>query len=224
MDAGGIHRFGPDAALRTVQHVSDIVPSLAFPKPSARRISVVASAKKSSPTWSDVKAALTIFDRAGLQGLLQDLYAASKDNQAFIHARLGLGHDPLKPYKAIISRWICPDVMKNEPISVAKAKKAISDYKKAIGRPEGLAELSVFYCEEVFIFLDSCGMDDESYFMALVRMFEQALKLVFVLPLAERTTYLERLDKLRSRGKNIGWGVKEDFDCLWFEAGLGVED
>ena len=36
---------------------------------------------------------------------------------------------------------------------VAKAKKALADYKKAIGRPEGLAELSVYYCEEAFTFL-----------------------------------------------------------------------
>lgn len=66
----------------------------------------VASEKKISPSWSDVRAALLSFDRAGLQGLVQDLYAASKDNQAFLHARLGLGHDQLKPTKSIISRWI----------------------------------------------------------------------------------------------------------------------
>ena len=64
------------------------------------------SAKKTSPSWSDVRAALLTFDRAGLQGLVQDLYAASKNNQAFLHARLGLGHDQLKPTKSIISRWI----------------------------------------------------------------------------------------------------------------------
>ena len=34
---------------------------------------------KSTPSWSDVKANLTDFDRAGLPGLVQDLYAASKD-------------------------------------------------------------------------------------------------------------------------------------------------
>ena len=63
---------------------------------------IVAHKKNASPTWSDVRAALLHFDRAGLQGLVQDLYAASKDNQAFLHARLGLGHDQLKPFKAII--------------------------------------------------------------------------------------------------------------------------
>jgi hypothetical protein len=79
---------------------------------------------------------------------VQDLYAASKDNQAFLHSRLGLGHDQLKPYKEAISRWICPDPMRNQPISISKSKKAIADYKKAIERPEGLAELSIFYCED----------------------------------------------------------------------------
>ena len=72
--------------------------------------------KKSTTSWSDVKIKLADFDRAGLTGLVQDLYAASKDNQAFLHARLGIGEDPLKPYKASISRWVCPDVMRNQDI------------------------------------------------------------------------------------------------------------
>jgi len=72
------------------------------------------------------------------------------------------------------------------PISVSKAKKAISDYKKALGQPDGLAELTVFYCEEVFVFLASCGMDDEGFHDALVRMFEQALKYVLALPKAQQ--------------------------------------
>jgi hypothetical protein len=101
------------------------------------------------------------FNRAGLRGLVQDLYTASKDNQAFLHARLGLGHDQLRPFKASISRWVSPDLMKGQHIWVSKAKKAIADYKKAIGRPDGMAELSIFYCEEAFGFLESCSMDDK---------------------------------------------------------------
>ena len=46
--------------------------------------------KKAAPSWSDIKAKLTDFDRAGMLVLVQDLYIASKDNQAFLHARLGL--------------------------------------------------------------------------------------------------------------------------------------
>jgi hypothetical protein len=68
----------------------------------------VAIEKDTSPSWIDVKAALRAFDRAGLQPLVHDLYDASKDNQAFLHARLGLGHDQLKPYKAGISSGYAP--------------------------------------------------------------------------------------------------------------------
>jgi hypothetical protein len=180
----------------------------------------VVRSKNASPTWSDVKAALLDFDRAGLWGLGLDLYTASKDNQAFLHARLGLGHDQLQPFKACISNWICPDVMNNQPISVSKAKKAIADYKKAIGRPEGMAELSIFYCEEAFGFLESCSMEDESYFAALIRMYGRSLDLVSSLPTAKRATYLDRLDKLRSRGRHIGWGVEEELNSLWYAAAL----
>ena len=176
--------------------------------------------KNASPTWSDVKTALLDFDRAGLRGLVQDLYTASKDNQAFLHARLALGHDQLKPFKTRISNWICPDVMKNQPIWVSKAKKAMADYKKAIGRPDGMAELSIFYCEEAFGFLESCSVEDESYFAALIRMYGRSLEFVSSLPPNERATYLERLDKLRSRGRHIGWGVKDELNSLWYAAAL----
>ena len=183
----------------------------------------VIRSKNASPTWTDVKTALLDFDRAGLRGLVQDLYTASKDNQAFLHARLGLGRDQLQPFKARISRWIFPDLMKGQPISVSKAKKAIGDYKKAIGRPDGMAELSIFYCEEAFGFLESCSMDDEKYFAALIRMYGRSLEIVSSLPPAERSTYIERLGRLRSRGRNVGWVVEEEFNGLWYEM-VGEED
>ena len=67
-------------------------------------------ATKKKLSWSDVKATLADFDRPALIALAQDLYAASKDNQAFLHARFGLGDDVLQPYKATIDRWLWPDV------------------------------------------------------------------------------------------------------------------
>ena len=39
---------------------------------------------------------LAQFDRAGLVGLFGDLHNLSRDNQAFLHARLGLGADSLR--------------------------------------------------------------------------------------------------------------------------------
>jgi hypothetical protein len=176
---------------------------------------IVAKDKSTSPTWADVKALLLTFDRAGLQGLVQDLYAASKDNQAFLHARFGLGPDQLGPYKATISRWINPDPMKNQTLSVSKAKKAIANYNKAIGRPEGLAELSIFFCEEAFSFVEGCSFSDEQYFVALIRMYDRSVSCVLSLPLAERRAYVERLSKLRLRAKRVGWGVENELNDLW---------
>lgn len=178
---------------------------------------------KATPSWSDVKSQLADFDRTGLLGLVQDLYATSKDNKTFLHARFGLGDDPLEPYKDVIIRWINPPDYRN-PISVSKAKKAISDYKKALGQPEGLAELTVFYCEEVFDFLTGCGMDDEGFYDALVRMFEQSLKYVRALPRTQQAALLARLDRVRQKGQSVGWGVGDDFDHFWSEVGLAGEE
>jgi hypothetical protein len=168
------------------------------------------------PSWRDVKALLEGFDRAGLLRLLKDLHEVSRDNQAFLNARLGLGAAPLIPYKKVISRWIAPDLMKRQDVSVAKAKKAISDYKKAIGHPKGVAELSVFFCEEAVGLLLSCGMDDEGYYVALVRTFDQALTAICGLPEAERASFLERLNHLRSKASQFGWGVKDALNESWF--------
>jgi hypothetical protein len=179
---------------------------------------IVAKDKSASPTWTDVKAFLLTFDRAGLQGLVQDLYAASNANQAFLHARFGLGPDQLGPYKATISRWLNPDLMKNQTVSVSKAKKAIADYHKAIGRQEGLAELSIFFCEEAFSFVEGCSFSDERYFVALIRMYDRSVNRVLSLPLAERRAYVERLGKLRSRAKHVGWGVEDELNDLWHAA------
>jgi hypothetical protein len=63
-------------------------------------------------------------------------------------------------------------------------------------------------------------MEDESYFSALIRTYGRSLEFVSSLPPAGRTTYLERLDKLRSRGRNVGWGVEEELDSLWYATGL----
>ena len=175
------------------------------------------------PTWSDLKRQLDELERTALLGLLHDLYAASKDNQAFLRARFALGDDVLKPYKATIDRWVCPDVMRNQDISVAKAKKAISDYKKAIGRPEGLAELSVFYCESCANLLGYCGMDDEGYFNALARMFEQALKAIRNLDSKQQVTFVERLERVQYEGRNWGWSVGDDMDDLMAEYGFAEE-
>ena len=148
-------------------------------------------------------------------GLIQSLYSAHKDNQTFLHARFGLGEDVLEPYKKIIDRWLWPDVLRNQDTSVSQAKRAISDYKKAVGDPEGLAELMVFYCEQAAGFCSDICTDDEGFFDALVRMFEQALKIANALSVERLDDLMTRLDRVRVIGHEFGYGVGDDMDFLF---------
>jgi hypothetical protein len=173
--------------------------------------------QKKSPTWSDVKAKLAEFGRTSLLGLVKDLYGASKDNQAFLHARFGLGANVLKPYKTKIDRWRSPDVLKNQNVSISKAKNVITDYQNAIGRPEGLAELMVFYCERASDFSNAFGFADEAYFNSLVKMFQRALKISSTLQSDQRDALLDRLDAVRSISHNFGYGVGDEMDILLAE-------
>ena len=72
----------------------------------------------------------------------------------------------------------------------------------------------VFYCEQVSGFSSDIASDDEGYFDALVRMFEQALKMVNALSVERRDDLLARLDRVRVISHKIGYGVGDDMDSL----------
>lgn len=169
---------------------------------------------KSPPAWADVKGKLEDFDRAALLDLVRDLYAAHEDNRLFIHTRLGLG-DVLEPYKRTIDRWVCPDIFLRQDTSVSRAKQAISAYKKAVGDSEGLAELTVFYCERAAAFSNDIVTDDEGYLYALAHMFERALKLVSKLPAGRQAGLLERLDTVRRLSQGFHYGVGDELNDLF---------
>jgi len=82
----------------------------------------------------------------------------------------------------------------------------------------------VFYCEQAIGFSSGIGLDDEGYYNAAVRMFEQALKTVMSLPEAPREAFLDRLEDVRADGQDIGWGVGDDFNALWQRAGLELDE
>jgi hypothetical protein len=66
-------------------------------------------------------------------------------------------------------------------------------------------------------------MEDESYFLSLIRTYGQSLRLVSNLPPDARTGYIDRLDKLRSRGRHVGWGVEDELNDLWYSSEFGEQ-
>ena len=75
----------------------------------------------------------------------------------------------------------------------------------------------VFYCERAAGFCSDVGYQDDSYFDALVRMFEEALKVIAQLSGSIRSALIARLDKVRAVSHNFGYGVGDHMDSLLAE-------
>lgn len=174
--------------------------------------------QKKKPSWSDVKPAIANFERPALIGLISDLYAYSTANKNFLHGRFSLGNDPLKPYKQIIDNALYPDVMSNDPIEIATAKKAISDYGKAVGDPKGLLELMLFFVECGTRFTLDYGDIDEHFYASLEKMYEKAIKLLLTLDEATIDDYCDRFEELVTSTRNIGWGFHDTLGDIFYEA------
>jgi hypothetical protein len=182
------------------------------------------SPREASKGWSKIKSTLTRLRRDALIRLVHDLYNANVDNRAFLHARFGSAEDSLKPYMEAISRWVNPDLMSKQDVSVSMAKKAITDYTKAIGRPEGIAELSVHYCEACADFLKSWPDADVSYLEALIRMFERALKAIEALDPEIGQPFNKRLENIAVSFEDYGYGVIYELDDLMSRYGIYNDD
>ena len=166
----------------------------------------MAKNKSNNPIWSDVKPAVVDLDQKQLLTLVADLYRFSKENQAFFHARFGIGDDPLAPYKKTIDECMYPDVYTNKPIQISKAKKAISSYSKAVGDPLGEIELMVFFVECGNNFTVNFGDIDAGFYDALNLMYQRAIQKVLSLPEEQRKGFRERLERIMTAASGIGWG------------------
>jgi hypothetical protein len=79
---------------------------------------------KKKPTWTDLKSQLADLDRPVLLGLIQDLYAASKNNQVFLHARFDLGEENARLMELLIQHgiaWEEPAIPEPVPASTESA-------------------------------------------------------------------------------------------------------
>ena len=164
--------------------------------------------KESEPKWSDVKKELTALEPKQLIDLLRELYRASRDNRDFLHARFAVAGDLLAPYKKTITRWISPEVHQLDGgRSISRARKALSDYRKARGDDRGLAELCIHYVASGGSFLGWCGMDDEGCNDSMVSVFDQACRHIFRLEGEEREDCIDRLQDAQNLFLSVGYGA-----------------
>jgi hypothetical protein len=174
------------------------------------------SGKKQTPSWSDVKTAIASLDQSDLLDLISDMYHLSKDNKDFLHTRFSIGDDLLTPYKKIIHECMHPDIL-NEPIRMLRAKRAISDYSKAIRNAKGEAELLTYFVECGHKFTLYYGDIDEDFYDSLVEVYAQAIKKVLTLPVREQDDYRKRLKKIMISADGIGWGYHDGLCDEYYE-------
>ena len=172
--------------------------------------------------WGKVKEVLVDKDSKELLLLVKDLYSLNKDNKTFIQTKYSL-IDSIKPYKDIIEQSLYPDPIKNDPINLSNGRKAISRYKKAVGDPNGVLELMVYYVECGNQLTVDYGDIDEKFYNSLESMFIDVLKILMESKQETIDKYLPRLRNLVGKAKGIGWGYYDNMSDYLFEA-FGPED
>ncbi len=173
---------------------------------------------RKGPTWTDVKAVLVQRNASQLVALASDLYKLSNENRLFFHTRFILGEDPLGPYKSMIEECMYPDVFRNKPVEVSRAKSVITRYSKAAGDRRGEVELMTFFVECGNNFTVDYGDIGERFYDALNRMYRRALTKVLDLPKEEMTEFKARLKAIMISGSGIGWGYSDTLSDDYFDA------
>ena len=166
-------------------------------------------------TWSAVKSAVIKLSHDDLLSLVADLYRLSKPNQAFLHARYADAEAAMVDCKKIISDCLYPDMQRDRPLQVAKAKKAVADFCKAVAEPVFHAELMVFFLEQGNAFTVEYGDIDAGFYDALLAMARRAFQAICSLPKEIQEPYRERLAEVVRSSTRIGWGYHDELADIY---------
>ena len=174
--------------------------------------------KSKKPTWIDVKRSLKGFESSNLIKLVNDLYELSDENKNFLHARFLAGSASLSKYKKIISDSLYPDIFDEEDdFDFDKANKAIEAYAKATKDNEGAADLMIHYVESGNKYTLDYGDINETFYDALVEMYEKVSKAVSEMPKKKQQTFRKRLEKIMKSADGIGWGYYDGLCDVYYE-------
>lgn len=170
----------------------------------------MAKKKRTTQSWKDIRSALKEATHKELLNLIGDLYAVRKENQSFLHARFTKDENALAPYKDTIEEYVSPAEPWKQPVKLSLAKKAISDYRKASGDPEGLAELMLFYAECGINFTIDFGDIDEAFYNSVEGVFYDGLKMLSKCGADTTNKLLPRFVKAVQSTEGMGWGFHDD--------------
>jgi len=177
-------------------------------------------ARKEQPksTWSAVKSTVLKLDRDALMALIRDLYDLSPSNRQYVDARLRLGQDSLIEYKQTVAECMYPDAERNRPVQISKAKKAISEYRKATHDVRGEIDLMIHFVECGNQFTLEYGDIDGPFYDSLLSMYGRAVETVVKLPESQQEPFRKRLLELTKSSDGIGWGYHDGLCDEYYSA------
>ena len=169
----------------------------------------MAKRKSTIYSWKNIRSVLTEASHRDLLRLVGDLYALRKENQIFLHARFIKDGDALAPYKESIEQYVSPADPWKHPVMLSLARKTIGDYRKAVGDPEGLAELMLFYAECGVNFTLDFGDIDEPFYSSVEGVFFDGLKTLKRCEPEIVCNLLPRFVNAVQKTDGMGWGFHD---------------
>ena len=169
-----------------------------------------------SSQWKDIRSRLNQTSQGDLINLVGELYKLSQQTQLFLETRFGNQQGGLEEYKLIIEESICPAEPWKRDVSLSTGRKAIRDYKKALGDPEGLIDLMIYYCECGVNFTNQFGDIDERFYASIESMYESTLQLLKKHNHCKEI-YITRVEDIVSNTRNIGWGFHDTLSDIFEE-------
>jgi hypothetical protein len=169
--------------------------------------------KKADVKWSDVKRQLQPLESSDLVALVQGLFELSRENRAFLAARL-LGAQAaqalLPPYRERVERAFSTRGGRPQ-LKLSEGREAIREYRAATGDPAGGLDLMLTFVETGTRFTFEFGDVDEPFYNSLssvLHEMDQILK-----GDGGRGLYQgirERVLELPELAENIGWGYGDE--------------
>jgi len=170
-----------------------------------------------TPSWRQLKQRIATHDQKTLVALVGELFDLSKSHQDFLGARYAEEDTgpALKRYKDVVSEAIYPDLIydRNARIDFARARKAVSDFKRASRDPVQILDLMIHYVEIGTRLANDIGIDYESFYTSLESMFESVIRMLKGKEKAYAEHFLPRLKKTVKRATDA-WGYRDSLEDL----------
>ena len=186
--------------------------------------------KKSDVKWSDVKRPLQSLEGGDLLALIQGLFELSRENRAFLAARL-LGAEAaqtlLQPYRERIERaFYTRGGRPQHKLQLSEGRAAIREYKAATSDPAGTLDLMLTFVETGTRFTCEFGDIDEPFYNGLSSVLHEMDQIVK--GEGGRELYQgvrERVLELPKLADSIGWGYGDEIQgtVAEWEARFGQE-